>query len=559
MIDAFRGLASFFSKSEWVVVTLIVGLALVLRLSPPPDHIIWQYDHSRDRSVIQSIIRDHNLILYGPATSKWGLFHGPIFYYYLAPFYFLSKGGTTLPLLAMIALNLSSFIPLAWLVNKLFRDKKMAILAMFLFAVSYEQVEYARWLSNVSLVTPILLWMLIFIWELLTSHQTATSLLSRAKQKLRIKSQPFGRQLLLMAVLAGFCLGLLIQSEIFFLYLIPFLGAYFIWKKISGRAWLGLAVGLALGVSPFIIGEFKFGFRSLRSFVAESSADQLATRVSASESVHKYINHHSIMTKINVSSGLPILGLVVLVAILLGVYHYYRSEKKNTRLAVELIVLMFFSRGIIFLLPLVENIYINVGSGVLLMILLAYLLRRLGQDGKLPLVVFLVVAIAALQLTELKTNVQANTPFSQYYFDPNGGLLKQHFQIMDYLAEETQGQPYSISVLGYPYGVRTQWASVFQLYRDRHPQLQIPIWFGYYANGYEEDDYFPTADHPQEIHFLLIQPLVSQFLPSYLIQQHLDQQNEATQIVKEKVVDAVRIQTRMPKHKLAVEIDSSGE
>jgi len=503
-------------------------MALVLRLWPPQDHIIWQYDHARDRSIAISIIRDKDLILHGPATSKWGLFHGPIFYYYIAPFYFLSQGDTFLPMLAMVALNLSAMIPLALLVKELFKDKRMVLLSLFLFAISYEQVEYARWLSNVCLVTPIMLWMMLVVWKI-----------TNGKLK-----QNFTK----LTLIFGTLLGLLIQSEIFFLYFIPFFIVYFYFKKQPIKAYILTGVGLLIGLAPFVIGELKFGFRSVRSFIAESGADQLATKVSASQSLHKFIDHYSLTTKINISGGMPLLGFLVLVSILVATFYFGKRDKKDIQKALVFIALMFFSRLIIFLFPLVENIYINVTTGVLLGIFLAYVLSRLLKEKKYLIVLLSLVVVTFAQISELKTNVEANTPFSNYYFDPRNNLLTQHFDVMNYLYQEVGGRDYSISVLGYPYGVRTQWANIYQLYRDDNPNLKVPVWSGYYANGYHEDDYFKTFDHPSEVHFLIIQPLVKEYLPDFLIKKHMDQQDEATVLLKEEDIDGVRVQTRRPKN-----------
>jgi hypothetical protein len=123
---------------------VILTLGLVFRLYPGSDHYLWIYDQARDASVIRSIIGEGNLVLIGPQTDYPGLNHGPISYYFLAPFYHLSGGDPNLPGLAMILLNLSVLVPLGLLVQAVFKNKYQTWLTLLLFAVSYEMVEYAR-------------------------------------------------------------------------------------------------------------------------------------------------------------------------------------------------------------------------------------------------------------------------------------------------------------------------------------------------------------------------------------------------------------------------------
>lgn len=69
-------------------VTCIIALAFILRIIfIPSSALSFHYDMSRDAFEAQKIIKDGDLKILGPPTSTPGLFHGPLYYYLIAPFY----------------------------------------------------------------------------------------------------------------------------------------------------------------------------------------------------------------------------------------------------------------------------------------------------------------------------------------------------------------------------------------------------------------------------------------------------------------------------------------
>jgi len=188
MITAVR---SFLTRQPIVLIiflTTIIGFSL--RMSAGQDYFIWSYDQARDAAISESIIRDKNLVLRGPQTEFPGLTHGPLIYWLLAPWYFLSKGDPNLPGIFMIILNLSGIIPVCILAQKLTKSSLASLIAGLMYAFSYEQNEYARFISNVSISIPFLGWFFLGLWNLFSS------------------SKPSSRSLLL----TGIALGLAVQG-----------------------------------------------------------------------------------------------------------------------------------------------------------------------------------------------------------------------------------------------------------------------------------------------------------------------------------------------------------
>ena len=174
----FSDVHSFVSKLthlERLLFLLLCVCAIWLRLYPGFDNYIWTYDQARDAYTIRSIIGERNLMLVGPQTEFFGLRHGVLFYYLLAPAYFFSQGDPNLPALTMIAWNLTVLIPLTLLAFSWRKNKRDALLVFALAAVSYQLIEYSRWISNLSFAVAPLAWFYYFFWRVLQKRSLAVA------------------------------------------------------------------------------------------------------------------------------------------------------------------------------------------------------------------------------------------------------------------------------------------------------------------------------------------------------------------------------------------------
>jgi len=170
------------SKLFVIYVIFIAILGIALRFYPGKDHIIWNNDDfARDAYTVRKMVQDRDFIkLIGPRSEVYSfryqtylVFTGPLYYYFLAPFYALSKGDPNLPVFASIFVHFSSLIPLGLLSYKLFKNKTAVLITIFLFAISYEQIEYSRWLLNPVFTLPFLSWVFYFLWEVIHNKTKA--------------------------------------------------------------------------------------------------------------------------------------------------------------------------------------------------------------------------------------------------------------------------------------------------------------------------------------------------------------------------------------------------
>src|SRR3990167_2344087 len=155
------------------------------------------YDQARDAFASIGIFGDDPIKIQGPTTDIKGLFHGPLYWYLTAPFYFFSGGDPLAARLILVMINVLSIFFIFHFSKELFKNTTMALISAFLFAVSFEAVQYSRWLSN---PPPALLTIAIFYYGLWLSLQ---------KKSIGIGLMFLG-------------LALSVQFQFFLVYLVPF-------------------------------------------------------------------------------------------------------------------------------------------------------------------------------------------------------------------------------------------------------------------------------------------------------------------------------------------------
>ncbi|MGD9129659.1 MAG: hypothetical protein PVJ09_04195 [Candidatus Woesebacteria bacterium] len=512
------------TKIEILILVFIVILGIFIRLIPGKGHFIWDYDQARDSFEIRKIIQNKDLILIGPQAEKHGMFHGPLYYYYLAPFYYLSHGDQNLPLLAMIFLNLSSIIPLALLSKQLFsklgskQSKLITFLVIFLFVISYEQVEYARWLSNVSITIPLLAWSYYFIWKLFSSRKYAFYL--------------------------GLSLGLAIQGEIFLIYLIAYSYLLLLLNRHKIKDWIKFHFGLAVGLLPLILAELKFNFQSTKTFINYFINRHSVEDLSAGQSILSYLDHMGFTVKNNLSGFSNSFGLYFLILILI-LYLFWKRDITKLKIKKEIayIFIWLFSHFILFSFHFVDAVFLNLGIGLSMIFLMSFLIYLFCYKKQKIMASLFLIFVVFMQIRLLMVNTHHNQPFNKFKFVQKDAILfKEKIAIVDQIYQLANNESFTFAVLGTPYGVRTKWASVFEQYA-RQNDVEIPHWFGYYANGYPGEKLFITQDFPEQKHIVLIESS-QHLIDPYTRKNYLIEQDRTTRLIEEKELYGHRIQLR---------------
>ncbi|MBD3279140.1 MAG: hypothetical protein GF390_00330 [Candidatus Pacebacteria bacterium] len=344
--------------------------------------------------------------------------------------------------------------------------------------------------------------------------------------------------------LAGLFLGLAIQGEIFLLYLIPF---YYLWLYLSKhqfKNWWQLHLGLVLGLAPLLVAELKFRFIASQTFIKVFLLDNFSNPLQVQTALLSYLDHLGMVVKHTVFGWSYPIAFAVLIVLIGFVLTKYHQAKRKTRLSLLFVLTLLFSHSILFTFHFPNKVFLDLPVAVPLIIITAYVLVNLWSTKKLLASCCLMLIIGS-NLHQLYLNTQRQTPFELTNFIQNGMLFSQKLEIVQAMYHLAgTDQPFSLSVLGTPYGVRTVWASVLEQYTRRH-QLPMPSWFGYVAHGYPGEQLLVPQDHPHDQHILLIeanQDLIDQ----YTRLQYLAHQDKVTTLVAEQELYGYKIQLRKP-------------
>ncbi|KKU20682.1 MAG: hypothetical protein UX31_C0032G0007, partial [Candidatus Nomurabacteria bacterium GW2011_GWA1_46_11] len=203
------------------------------------------FDEARDAFTSLDIFLKHDWKLIGPpATGNLGLFHGPLFWYFLGPFYLLGRGDIFFVSAVFRLINAAGVFGVFYIAGNLFTPWVGLVAALF-YAVSFEQYQYAMYVGNPTLG----------VWCWLSVFSGAVMLYKKDR---RAKWAP---ALMLAGAALGMQLNLMFGYFFFPVFLLLFLlRKNIIWDKRSVLAAIFLPLSL---LATYFLGEMKRGFLSL--------------------------------------------------------------------------------------------------------------------------------------------------------------------------------------------------------------------------------------------------------------------------------------------------------
>ncbi|OGJ37812.1 MAG: hypothetical protein A2383_01850 [Candidatus Pacebacteria bacterium RIFOXYB1_FULL_39_46] len=150
---------------------IILGLLLIsgvfLRFYNLAGTLQFQGDQGRDAIVVADIFRQKDLVFIGPVTSVGNMYLGPLYYYFMLPFLWLSYPSPLGPVYAVALLG----VIVTYLIYKLGKDligKTGALLATFFFTFSATITQTFRfsWNPNPApFVSIVMIWATAQAWQ----------------------------------------------------------------------------------------------------------------------------------------------------------------------------------------------------------------------------------------------------------------------------------------------------------------------------------------------------------------------------------------------------------
>ena len=481
-----------------IVTVFVILLALILGLYGWQDHVVWGFDQSRDAFEAANIWQKFDIKLLGPSSDIPGVFHGPLWYYFLAPLYFFT-GGNPNPVSFIFAGTLFLSAILVWILSqKLFKNRLVSGMAVSLYVLAPLFQSYTRWMSNPMLALFIAPAIMIFMWEYFQKRSPA------------------------LAGIIGLLFGLLIQSDVAFGILLLLLPLYFLAFKLRAKlsdaaAFIG---GLAIGVGTFIIADFKFNGRmtvSLLNFLVKGNE----STIPASGVLLQLFDRLSDFLSFTV---LPFPKLLIIILVFVFIRKLNLAAKPVIFLLiwlVNIIIFQLFSTGIS-------------GSGLVfapsLPVLVILATSVLSKYKWLVLIIF--AAQFGLNLKWLNTGY---SPVSVQ----RGVTLTAEEKIIDYTYQESKGEPFIIVGLTNPLYINTNWAYLYEFYGQKKSGY-LPFWAGKSQKGYLGN--LPDKTFDTKWRFLILEQTAG--IPDIYVTKTIYEEDLLSDVVEVKKFSGLTVQKR---------------
>ncbi len=501
-------------KKYYFVLFVLFILAFVVRIFFLKDGALtFGYDQARDATHATEIAKGHLKIL-GPPSSAPGLFHGVLYYYVLAPFYFFGNGSPIVAAIGIAFIN-SIVIFIVFLITFLLtKDPISAILSSLFFAFSFESTQYATWLSNPTIGVLTVALYYFGLWLVIS------------KKNLR-----FG------AIVAGLSLGFSVQAEVFLLYhIVPgFIWYLYYRKNIEKRYIVWFLISFLMGISTMLISEVKFGFRGLGGLMSVvQTSDAVTSSKGFGDIVTLYLNqigrvlsYNSYASNIGYGTFLVIGSLFYLIK--------YKNEKKTNYWPLFLSTWLFSSLSVVSLGG-VSTPFLLVGIGSAVSIILGSFIGSLIKSKNYLFSFLLIVFVLFGSLSMI---IRENQKGSTIFSIQKDMLLSKQIKAIDYTYLTSNGEKFDINSLTSPLWINIVWAYLYNWYGQSH--------YGYTPNYVGRDQIgqvvaLNQSSDNSKIRFLIIEPLDG--IPLRYLDETVGEENYKSKLIDQINFGQINIQYR---------------
>lgn len=138
------------NKIEMIALAIILLVGAYLRLYKIDQYMTFLGDEGRDAIIVRNLLVNADPILIGPGTSVGGMYLGPLYYYFMAPFLFLANFSPIGPAVGVALLGIVT-IYLVYVAGRDWFGKTAGLVAALLYALSPTVIIYSRssWNPNI--------------------------------------------------------------------------------------------------------------------------------------------------------------------------------------------------------------------------------------------------------------------------------------------------------------------------------------------------------------------------------------------------------------------------
>lgn len=434
------------SRKVIFVLLLIFMLGLAVRVaSVYPANTTVGFDQARDFFDSRKIVLEHDLRIVGPtAGNNANLHHGVAFLYFILPAIFVGGGNPFWIALENSFVNAASSLVLFFFAASLFKSKKAALITAFVSAVSFYFVEFSGWVSNPGITLFTVPLFFFGIWQYR-------------------QGKKFGLPL------ATFFLGITIEFELFFIYLIPvFLIIFPLLRLKLPDIKTGVLSVLAfcLATSTMILTEFKFGFSGVKSLLAGGAAKQPMSYLLT----NFFQRFSDTFSQTLWPQSLPYAA--VLAGLIVGyiLFSYFRTKNKEEKTALLFLIIYLFSPMIMLLLGTHAAPWFLIGVPPAIALATGYVFMK-----KQPVILIIAVLtfIGIVNIQTVKNSYGAGQPLLE---PDRAAILSSQLAAIDYTYQSSNSQPFAINTVTNPLYINAVWAWNYDWYGKKYGYF--PAWLG---------------------------------------------------------------------------------
>lgn len=504
-------------KNPIFLLFLIILASFILRTINLKDNILFAYDQARDAQRIFNMVYKGDIKIVGPETDIPGIFNGPFLYYFLTPIYYFSQFDPNVAAFFFVLINTGTTILVFWAAKILSKKTSLALIASLLWAVSFEQSFFARYISNASPMS------------------TATTLFFIGLAVFFLKKKQWGLPLSALGI------ALAIHCNFYFIYLFLFYPLFFILfkQKPKIKTLITSFIVLALLLSPWIVTELRWKFVGTRSlfayFIHQGTSATTSNPLSLLLSI--FTRYYDRISQTIYLSFIPNkqIGFAIICIILL----YLLLKKRSP----SILFLLFWSLNTLPLFAFKSGVHsvevINGSVFVPFTILIAYGISELGKIKIQRMPILAILCTFGIVFYGLFCFVKNNfIPHSIHTSAPS--LLGNAKKIIDYSYLNAHKKDFGVCAISEPLFMNTVWSFLYSTY-GKQKYGYLPYWTG--QKQVLNDSFIPYAHKKFEIKFIIREPMqgIPDFAPraTYYIE---DTQNT---LVEKKDFGAYEVQQRL--------------
>ena len=134
-------------ERKHVLILIVLGIATFLRFYNVANTVQFLGDQGRDALIVSRIFRELDFVFIGPVTSVGNMYLGPLYYYFMVPFLWLTYPSPMGPVYAIALLGVVTVF-LMYHLGKKFLSERVALIAATLFGLSAVVAQNTRFSWN---------------------------------------------------------------------------------------------------------------------------------------------------------------------------------------------------------------------------------------------------------------------------------------------------------------------------------------------------------------------------------------------------------------------------